>query len=773
MKDTMIRRRLEVTGQVQGVGFRPFVFNLGRRVGLGGFVTNTPGGALIEIEGAMEKVDGFIRQLHDELPPLAKIDQFTITELAVCGEDRFVIHSSRVMGAVSAEVTIDTAVCGDCLREMLDPADRRYRYPFINCTNCGPRYTIVKSIPYDRPNTTMSEFAMCSRCLAEYENPADRRFHAQPIACPECGPHLFLQDKDGKLIEGDPIVRTCEFLRAGKIVAIKGLGGFHLAADGTSEEAIRRLRRLKKRDFKPFALMVGSIEAVEEICKLDEQSRLLLMDIARPIVLLGRKSTHSIAQSVAPGLDSFGVMLPYTPYHYLLFAQGLGPLVMTSGNLSDEPIVKDNDKALDRLGGIADLFLMHDRPIYRRVDDTVLQARESGLIMMRRSRGFVPGSLELGINSPKPILAVGAELKNTVALVKGSKVYLSEHLGDLKDPAVYDHFRRTINHLSALFDVRPEVIVTDLHPEYLSTQYALEKVDVELILVQHHHAHVVSCMAEHRLFDRVIGISADGVGLGTDNAIWGCEVMVADRVDFTRVGHLDYFYLPGSDAAAKQTFRPGLGLLYQAFGDEAVDLPIAARICPDSQTRKMIFQMIQRKINSPPTSSLGRLFDGIACLLGIASMNHFEGQAPMLLESHSKFLTGEEYPFGLKSVNDVTIIDVRSMIREINYDLDRSVDVQIIASKFHNTVAGFLTSVAIIVSGKFKITDVVLSGGCFGNRNLSERMNRRLSGAGLRCFQHQRFPCNDGGIALGQAAIVVARLNKESRNLCALRILEK
>ncbi len=758
-KNLTIRKRIDVSGQVQGVGFRPFVYNLARRLGLAGVVANNTSGAVIEVEGSEDKIKEFYETLISSPPPLAKITDITISEIATKHESDFRIVTSHIDGSAEADVTIDTAVCADCLREMFDPNDRRYRYPFINCTNCGPRYTIVRNIPYDRPNTTMSKFRMCDKCRSEYENPEDRRFHAQPIACPDCGPKLFLQDKNGKIIEADPIKTSVEYLQDGKIVAIKGIGGFHLAVDACNRQAVQRLRKLKKREQKPFAIMLASIEAVEKICFTDEYSKELLEDIARPIVLLRQKPNNNIAPEVAPSLNHLGIMLPYAPQHYLLFAEGLGPTVMTSANFSEEPIVADNNEALEKLNGIVDLFLMHDRPIYRRIDDSVVQSRDNGqLIMLRRSRGFVPQPLDLGYESPKSILAVGAELKNTIAIAKGKRVIVSEHIGDLKEPASFEHFREVIGHLCRLYEVRPEIIVADMHDDYLSSQYALEKLDLELIRVQHHHAHIVSCMLEHNLDEKVIGISADGVGIGIDKTVWGCELMIADRKDFQRAGHLQYFWLPGGDAASKQTFRPALALLYLAFDEDANKLPIAEKICGDSQTRKMIFEMIMRKINTPMTSSLGRLFDAVASLTGVASQNYYEGQAPMILEALTEGKTEQTYPFELLRKNGKIVIDIRAMIREIVADVESAVDVGIIADKFHNTVAEFLASSAIELAQASGIHKIVLSGGCFANCRLSQLVEQKITQTNLRCYQHRILPCGDGGISAGQIAVAAARL---------------
>ena len=707
----------------------------------------------MEIQGNSDALRKFHDALRSQSPPLVRIDSITQNEMDLQEETTFQIRKSQSAGQISSDVTIDTAICDDCLREMFDPNDRRYKYPFINCTNCGPRYTIVKRIPYDRPNTTMSEFSMCDACKSEYEDPTNRRFHAQPIACPNCGPNLLIQGSRGKILDGNPIKMAAKYLNDGKIVGIKGIGGFHLAVDAKNDEAVRRLRKLKNRDQKPFALMLPSIDVVDTICELDEQSRILLTDISRPVVLLPQKKGNGISNEISPGLDTFGVMLPYAPQHYLIFAAGVGPIVMTSGNFSDEPIVSDNDEAVQKLGKIADIFLTHNRKIYRKVDDSVVQQRDGGLILLRRSRGFVPASFDLGTESKKQILAVGAELKNTVAVLKGRKVILSEHIGDLKEPETFNNFRNVINHLCSLYEIDPDVIVADLHDDYLSSRYAMDKFDKEILRVQHHHAHIVSCMVEHNLHDEVIGISADGVGLGSDGKIWGCEFMITSRSEFHREGHLEYFALPGGDSASKQTFRPALSLLYEAFGDTVSKIDVAQKVCPDSQTRRMVLQMIRQNINSPKTSSLGRVFDGVAAMLGIASANRYEGQAPMMLEVCAKGTTTEEYPFEINRDDDGFLINITPMIRGIVEDIDKSIGRDIIADKFHNTVAGFLAAGAIEIAQKSGLRDVVLSGGCFANRRLSSILEGKLLHAELRCIQHNNVSCNDGGIALGQAAI--------------------
>ncbi len=755
-----MRVKYRISGQVQGVGFRPFVYNLASSLGLAGFVANDTEGAVIEVEGSEDKIKEFYNQLVSSPPPLAKIKNITTETIPTKGENKFVIDRSIITGKTTVDVTIDTAICEDCLRELFDSSDRRFRYPFINCTNCGPRYTITKSLPYDRPNTTMADFKMCDRCKSEYEDPSNRRFHAQPIACWDCGPKLYLQLPNGKTLNDDPIKTTVKYIIEGKIVAIKGIGGFHLAVDARNTEAVKRLRSLKKRDYKPFAIMVKDLDAVEKICIVDDKSKNLLIDISRPIVLLPKRKPNDISPEVAPDVDTFGVMLPYAPHHYLLFEEGLGPIVMTSGNISDEPIISDNEEAINHLGPIADLFLMHNRPIYRKVDDSVVQSRKDGLIMIRRARGFVPQSIDLGEVSQKHILAVGAELKNTIGIAKDSRAIISEHLGDLKNPESYENFINVIEHLCKLYDVQPEVIVADLHNDYLSTRYALDRLECGLVRVQHHHSHIVSCMVENGIFDKVIGISADGVGLGTDGTIWGCEVLIADRAEFVRVGHLEQFALPGGDSASKQLFRPALALLYNVFGYDVVEHPIAKRICPDKQTRKMIIQMIDRRINSPLTSSLGRLFDAVANIIGIAHYNYYEAQAPMKLESIARGAGTEFYPYTIEKRDDKFVINIKPMIKSLTEDLQKNIPADIIADKFHNTVAEFLAKVAILCTKEFHIDKVVFSGGCFANKIITDKTVKLVEKEGLSCYLHKAIPPNDGGIALGQLGIGIEKVKR-------------
>lgn len=756
---SICRSRLRVRGQVQGVGFRPYVYRLARRLGLDGFVANDQRGAIIEVQGPPQVVAEFSARLLAELPPLAQVSSLDQQTVAPTDSAGFQIRPSQCDGQAEARVTIDSTVCQACLAEMNDPADRRYLYPFINCTDCGPRYSIVERIPYDRPNTTMRDFGMCPACRAEYEEPGSRRFHAQPIACPRCGPQVWLADPAGRRIAGgNPIGETVERLLAGQIIAIKGLGGFHLACRADRDEPVRELRRRKKRDHKPFAIMVRDLAAAQAIALLDEPARALLTGIDRPIVLLPKGSSAPISQSVAPGTNCFGLMLPYTPLHYLLFGRSMPALVMTSGNISDEPLCKDNDEAIERLGPLCDAMLLHDRRIERRIDDSVIRSGGRRWVIVRRSRGHVPRPVALHPPADRPILAVGAELKNTICLARGDQAVLSEHIGDLTDASVYGQFARTIDHLAALMEVSPAVVAHDLHPLYLSTRYARQRSELQAVGIQHHWAHVVSCLAEHGLAGPVIGIACDGTGYGTDGASWGCEVLRADRRCFERLGHLQYFRLPGGDAAARQLHRAALALLHQTFGDRCGQMAVARRVCPDAGVREVLLQMLAGGVNCPASSSLGRLFDAVACMLGVADVNHFEGQAPMALEAVADPKRRDYYPHAIERRGSRFELDVRPVISAIVAELEMGRDPAIVAAKFHNTVVELLAAAALMAREITGLNDVVLSGGCFVNRYLTERLTDRLEQAGLAIWTHQRVPCNDGGIALGQAAVAAAWL---------------
>ncbi len=768
-----IRRRLRVTGQVQGVGFRPFVYRLAGSLSLTGLVGNDARGVTVEIQGPAAAVDEFAARLKTDAPPLAEIVSVeqSATE-PVEGERGFRIAASAGGELADAQVTVDTATCPDCLREMNDPRDRRHRHAFINCTNCGPRYSIVRSIPYDRPNTTMADFAMCPRCAAEYHDPRDRRFHAQPVACPRCGPSVWLVDTHGRqIVCDDAIVAAARLLESGRIVAVKGLGGFHLACRADDDHAVARLRRRKNRDAKPFALMAADLSSVRSLVETTESAEALLAGPLRPVVILTRRENVPVADAVAGPLDTLGVMLPYTPIHHLLFQQVLPPLVMTSGNVSQEPLVKDNDAAVAHLGRIADAILIHNRHIERRIDDSVVQVHADGRpAVLRRARGYAPTPLRLdvfaGADTPA-VLAVGAELKNTVCLLRDGKVLLSEHIGDLTDGRTYRHFIDTINHLERLFDVRPELVAADLHPGYLSGEYALRRhrgrlagrAALPLVRVQHHHAHAAACLAEHGRAGPAIAIVCDGAGHGDDGAVWGCEVLLADLGDYRRLGHLRYLPLIGGDAAAVETWRPALAALYDAFGPDRLERLAGCLMDLDAATVRSAVEMLETDTNCPPASSLGRWFDAVAALTGICASNRTEGEAPMLLESAALAGVDDAYEFSITDggAEGATEIDLRPMVRGIVADRLADVEAGIVGAKFHNTAAAFLASAAERAVEATGVRTAVLSGGCFANRYLTAALTQRLASAGLEVLRHERIPPGDGGVALGQAVVAAAR----------------
>jgi len=754
---TKVRWRITVRGQVQGVGFRPFVYRLARQEGLTGFVANDGIGAVIEVQGPAEALEHFVERLLAELPPLAEITHLERQTIQPRAESAFLIEHSRKHGEAEAQVTVDTAVCDECLREMFDPADRRYRYPFINCTNCGPRYTIVRTIPYDRPNTTMAVFEMCDRCRAEYEDPACRRFHAQPIACPDCGPRVWLADPAGREIPcEDPIGQAGRLLQEGRIVAIKGLGGFHLACRADLDDAVLTLRRRKKRDHKPFAMMAADMDRVRQVAVVNDVAERLLLSPVRPIVLLPRRADGLVSRFVAPGCDTYGIMLPYTPLHYLLFERAPSLLVMTSGNLVSEPLAKDNDEAIERLGHLCDAFLLHDRDIERRVDDSVVQIRGEEAMPVRRARGYVPKPIILARSARCRILAVGGELKNTVCLLRDNQAVLSEHLGDLTNSSAYRHFVRAIEHLKRLLEFEPEAIAFDSHPAYLSSEYARKSSILYKIEVQHHFAHAVSCMAEHDIYEPVIAIACDGTGYGDDSAIWGCEILRAERAGFTRLGHLRYFLLPGGDAAAKELLRPALSVLYETVGERAFD---DRRVANDADCARIetLRQMLLKRINAVRCSSLGRLFDAVAYLLGVADYNHFEGQGPIALEAAIR-PDEEYYPHAILHYGRRFELDWRPTISALLADLEGHLEVGRIAARFHNTVVELLKAAALIARDITDINKVVLSGGCFQNRYLTTRLCDKLRAVGFEVYTHRKVPCNDGGLSLGQAAVAAALL---------------
>ncbi len=750
-------------GQVQGVGFRPAVYRFATQLNLTGFVYNDTKGVTVELQGEEAKIAEFIKRLNGpDAPPLADIESCFAAEIPIVeGETEFTIKQSDASGTPISRVTADTATCVDCLRELFDKNDFRYRYPFINCTNCGPRYSIIRTIPYDRPNTTMSAFAMCGKCAGQYHDVANRRFHAQPVACPQCGPKIWLADNKGNTIQTGTdrvIIQTAQLLKEGKIVAIKGIGGFHLAVDAFNNEAVKRLRERKKREHKPFAMMADSIETIKQYAAVSKQAEELLKNPQSPIVLLAKKADSTIAALVAAGTNTFGFMLCYAPLHHLLFAEGIKVLVMTSGNISDEPLICKNDEAIERLGEIADAFLMHDREIYRQVDDSIVHLIEDKPVLLRRSRSYVPVPITIKQTSQCDIFAAGADLKNTFSFVKANQLICSEHIGDLEDAAVYHHYIKSIEHLRGLFEVKPKIVACDLHPAYLSSQYAHSLPDVKIIEVQHHWAHIAAVMAEHNLDEPVIGLACDGTGYGTDGAIWGCECLIADLNNFERFSHLAYYPLAGGDAAGKQPIRPLLGLLMQAYGNE-FDLNnlqwLLGPIEPDKTRQEIICEQIRKKVNTVQTSSLGRVFDAVAAMLGLGNYNHFEAQLPISLESIADAQCFDEYDCQWTPQGKLSAVDLRIVINQIIKDIRENKDRAIISAKFHTAIVAGLLGMARWAREKKKLSTVALSGGVFCNRFLTNRLIQFLKEDGFEVLYNRDFPANDGCVSVGQAAIAV------------------
>src|ERR687898_697758 len=693
------RWEVSVRGIVQGVGFRPFVYALAQRYGLAGLVRNDAEGVHVEVEGAAERLDLFLRGIEEEAPPLAVVEAVSWRPLAALGERDFRIEESREGIRRRAFVSPDVATCEDCLREVFDPADRRYRYPFTNCTNCGPRFTITRSVPYDRATTTMSHFEMCPECQREYDDPIDRRFHAQPNACPVCGPQVRLLDRFGHRLRAkpdDPILRTARMLRGRAIVAIKGLGGYHLACDPFDEQTVRTLRGRKVRQDKPFALMARDLEQVRELCHVRPEEEALLTSPARPIVLLERRDDSGIAEAVAPRQSTLGVMLAYTPLHHLLMADAGIPLVMTSGNNSDEPIAYRDEEAFEQIGEIADYFLVHDRPIHMRTDDSVVRVAERETYPIRRSRGYVPAPLAVAEGFGQHVLACGGELKNTFCVAKECHVFLSHHIGDLENYETLRSFREGIEHYCRLFDVRPELVAYDLHPEYLSTKYALKLKEAGLpaVGVQHHHAHIASCLAdkERPAEERVIGVALDGIGYGPDGTIWGGEFLEGSiEAGFARRAHLEYAPLPGGAAAIREPWRMALAQLISLYGEEETSgLPLAVVRQAGERNVRLISRLVERNLTPPPTSSAGRLFDAVAALVGVPGSRRttYEGQAAVELELAASGPVGRGYPFRLRPEGEGWVVETSRIIAGLVEDLLAGRSAGAGSSRFPRTMAG-------------------------------------------------------------------------------------
>jgi hydrogenase maturation protein HypF len=751
------RLRVVIRGAVQGVGFRPFIYRLATAAGLPGWVINSAQGVFIEVEGEHDALREFLQRIESDKPAIAHIYSLEPTYLDPVGFSQFEIRASEG-GEKTALILPDIATCPDCLRELNDPADRRFRYPFTNCTNCGPRFTIIEALPYDRPLTSMKKFGMCEACSREYHDPADRRFHAQPNACPVCGPHVELWDTDGAVIatHETALVRCAEAIKEGRIVAVKGLGGFHLMVDARNETAVLNLRARKHREEKPFALMFPTSELIAEHCEISPVENRLLRSPESPIVLLRARTPWMLPAAIAPGNPYLGVMLPYTPFHHLLMQELGFPVVATSGNLSEEPICTDESEALTRLAGIADLFLVHDRPIVRHVDDSIAREMAGRELVLRRARGFAP--LPVFVPEPlPPIAAVGAHQKNTVAVSVGEQIFVSQHIGDLETEASFSAFERVIEAFNQMYELHPEASACDMHPDYASTKYAMEGAE-PVLQVQHHHAHVLSCMAENHLQAPVLGIAFDGSGFGADSTIWGGEFLRVTDEGVDRVAHLRTFRLPGGEKAVREPRRVALALLYEIFGEKAFEVDVPSTQAFLAAELRVIRTMLKQGFNSPVTSSVGRLFDAIASLIGLRQRCKFEGQAAMELEFAITGDTHESFPYAIHDAGEFPLIcdwgpTVEAILRET------SPSIGYIARKFHNTIGRIVADIAERV-GEAK---VVLTGGCFQNRYLTENCIQRLQAAGFQVYWHQRVPPNDGGISLGQVMAAAAELKRRHR----------
>ena len=749
--------QIAVRGIVQGVGFRPFVYRLALRLGLQGTVANNGDGVRIHVTGPAETLERFVAGLRAEAPPVARISELVTEPAEAPAASGFHILESDRSLPPSTQIAPDIALCADCLAEIRDPANRRYRYPFTNCTNCGPRFTIVEHIPYDRPNTSMRAFALCAACRREYHDPLDRRFHAQPNACPACGPRLSWHDAEGRPLAGDPLTEAARALAAGAVVAIKGLGGFHLAVDAASEAAVARLRARKHRPAKPLAVMVPDLTAVARLCRVSPAEAELLASPEHPIVLLDRRPADHLAPGVAPGLGILGVMLPYTPLHHLLLGEPEAPaaLVMTSGNSSDEPICTANDEALTRLHGLADFFLLHDRDIVTRVDDSVARVMAGRTRLLRRARGYSPVPIPLR-RPTRDILACGAEMKNSFCLVRGGEAYLSQHIGELTGPECYDFYRESIAHLQGVLEMAPPRVACDLHPDYLSSRHARD-LGLPCTAVQHHHAHIAAVLAEAGLDGPVLGVVLDGAGYGGDATVFGGEVYRADRGGFERLGRLAHLALPGGDQAAREPWRMALALLYPVLGRDALAaqaLPAALRTIA-GERRALLVQMIERGLNCPPTSSCGRLFDAIAALLGLCTVSSHEGEAAMRLEHRATLApAGDDpgrYPVTLAEADGLLVLDSVALGPLVLADLRAGVPVEVVARRLHLWLADGLAAMLGALRLQTGLETVALSGGCMQNRLLFETLVETLERLGFTVHGGELVPMNDGGIALGQA----------------------
>jgi hydrogenase maturation protein HypF len=767
--DAMVRLKLEIRGSVQGVGFRPFVFRLAEELSLRGWVVNDSRGVSIEVEGDRASVTEFLRRVREDKPAASEIRDLDPTWAEPAGYERFEIRTSDRGGEKSVEILPDLATCPSCLAEVLDPRDRRHGYPFANCTHCGPRFTIVLGLPYDRPRTTMARFTMCPACRSEYESPRDRRFHAQPNACPHCGPQVALWDATGRGLATGPaaLAGAVSALAGGRVVAVKGLGGFHLMVDARDPGAVARLRTRKARREKPLAVLVADRAGAEALCDISEDEASALGAPEAPILLLRRRPGADLADAVAPGNPYVGVMLPTTPLHHLLARAAGFPLVATSGNLSEEPICIDEGEAVSRLGGIADLFLVHDRPIARHVDDSVAAFLCGRLRLLRRARGFAPRAVMLPSEGPV-LLAVGAHLKNAVALAVGRRAFVSQHIGDMGTAESMSAFERVIADFLDMYDARPEAIVHDLHPDYATTLWArrsaagdrlaspLDRLaGIPLVGVQHHHAHLASCLADNEASGPALGVTWDGTGYGSDGSVWGGEFLLGDAAGFARVAHLKAFRLPGGEAAVREPRRAALGLLVETFGTDALDWDDLSPVREFRESeRRVLATLLAGGAVSPWTTSAGRLFDGVAALARLGQISAFEGQSAMALEFEVDGAVRDAYPLPLRADGAALVLDWRPLVAAVVDDVRSSRPRGVVAARFHNALAGAIVEVAKAVGTRV----VALSGGCFQNRRLTESAREALQSRGFEVLLHRQVPPNDGGIALGQLLVAAARI---------------
>jgi hydrogenase maturation protein HypF len=774
MNGSRLAKRLDVSGVVQGVGFRPFLFVLAKKYHLTGEVSNTSSGVRVLVEGLPEQIERFSNDIYHENPLLASVTRIDVSDIQFQNFSCFQIVKSRASRQRTTLISPDVTLCQDCLSEMKDPGDRRYQYPFINCTNCGPRYTIIQDIPYDRPQTSMRHFKMCEACQQEYDDPLNRRFHAQPNACPECGPQVSLTDPGGKLIASDSITAitlAAQYLSRGKIVAVKGLGGFHLACDASNSAAVQRLRQRKGRPHKPFALMAESASVLFDHVQVSHREKEILESVSRPIVLLTKKQVKAgnipgLAKETAPFNPCLGIMLPYTPLHYLLLEKGPCVLVMTSGNRSGEPLSIENGDALDAVSPMVDCVLLHNREICFRADDSIVRFQAGRTRFIRRSRGYAPLPIVLDQKLPK-ILGCGAGLKNTICLTRGHHVFLSPHIGDLENVKSYEVYQNSIDHLKRMFDIQPEIIAHDMHPGYYSTQYALARKTVKKVAVQHHHAHAAACMAENNLDEAVIAITLDGTGYGPDGHIWGGEILLCTQKAFQRKAHLSYIKMPGGDAAVLEPWRMAASILYQAIGIDFSDLDIPYAREMGKEKLSFVGKMMEKNVNSPLTSSAGRLFDAVASLLCVRHKISHESQAAMELEALAdERQAGEVYDFELAASrrddpDDSFEINLMPGIRQMIGELRQNRSAGYISSKFHHTLVQAFLMATVNVSRQTGIKKIVLSGGVFNNDIILNLMIRALEENNLTVYTHTKVPFGDGGICLGQAVIAAAREGKQ------------